>query len=174
MFSDPLLAAMTMLLLFFVGVLVMFLFVIRSMSSFGEEMRESFRKQQMFLADLERQFMEMSFTLRRMQGEDSSSETVGKEEPADIPLLRRDDELLSMLEAAARKKPEYSGFDDQLLPPPVGVPPRTGEYEPNRERRLLEDELLGGTGDLRAPSGAAGTVRTGNAGRRAALSFWDE
>ena len=55
MFQDPFTTGMVMLLLCFMGILLMFLYFIRSLSSQAAEMRESFRKQQLSLADIERQ-----------------------------------------------------------------------------------------------------------------------
>ena len=68
MFSDPLVALMVMLLLCFIGMLVMFLFVIRSLSTQNLLLREGFRRHENILADLEKQFLDMSFSLRQGTG----------------------------------------------------------------------------------------------------------
>lgn len=67
MFNDSLISLMIMLLLCFMGMLVMFLFVIRSLSVQTAALREGFARQQSTLADLEQQIMDMNFALRRMQ-----------------------------------------------------------------------------------------------------------
>ena len=67
MFNDSLISLMIMLLLCFMGMLVMFLFVIRSLSVQTASLREGFARQQSTLADLEQQIMDMNFALRRMQ-----------------------------------------------------------------------------------------------------------
>ncbi len=66
MFSDSLMAMMFMQVLCFVGTLVMFLFIIRSLASQTAAIRDAQRKQQDALADVERQMMDMAFHLRRM------------------------------------------------------------------------------------------------------------
>lgn len=66
MFNDSLISLMIMLLLCFMGMLVMFLFVIRSLSVQTAVLREGFTRQQSALADLEQQIMDMNFALRKM------------------------------------------------------------------------------------------------------------
>lgn len=138
MFADPVVASMTMLLLCFFGMIVMFVFLARTLSNQSGEMREAFRKQQIFLADLERQFMEMSFTLRKMQGEEGA----GGQIAGDATLLGRKDDLLSMLDAAAATK---GGLGDDLLPPPAVSRPLAEEYDPAKDPHLFEDPLLSDT-----------------------------
>jgi hypothetical protein len=66
-FDDALVSLMVMLLLSFAGMLVMFLFVIRSQASQTAALREWFRQQQSALADVEQQLMNIHFTLRQLQ-----------------------------------------------------------------------------------------------------------
>jgi hypothetical protein len=56
-----------MLLLSFAGMLVMFIFVIRSQSSQTAVLREWFRQQKTILTDVEQQMMNIHFTLRQIQ-----------------------------------------------------------------------------------------------------------
>lgn len=168
MFSDPFVAVMAMLILCFFGILVMFVFVIRSLSSQAEEMRESFRKQQMFLADLESQFMEMSFTLRRLQEGAAPQEGNAGPGGGELPILRQDDELLSMLEAAAKKTQPGPGYDDHLLPPPAVARPLAEEYDPLTDPHLFEDSLLA---PPRRPGVEARTKRGGGRAGRSPLSI---
>ena len=162
MFSDPLVAVMTMLILFFAGMVVMVLFLARTIASLREDVQESMRKQQMYLSDMEQQLLQINFTLRPPQGGgDAGKASAAQKPPGDIPLLRQEDPLLSMLEATARKKtasPEFEDqllpppskrknaasleFDDQLLPPPPKGWPQTGEYDPANDPNLFDEAFL--------------------------------
>lgn len=167
MFSDPMVAVMTMLLLFFAGMVLMFVFFTRSLASLREELRESLRKQQMFLTDVEQQFMQISFSLRTLHEGGSAGKTTQASSssvsspaslrtPGDIPLLRQEDPLLSMLEATARKNAAAPGFDDQLLPPSPKSKPQmsnqaanarlANDYDPLNDPHLFEDAFLAGPG----------------------------
>jgi hypothetical protein len=145
MFSNPLVATMSMQMLCFVGIVVIFIFVIRSLAAMNKEMREAFRKQRMFLSDLERQFMKMDFTLRHLQGEGEDTENAGR---ASASLLSQGDDLLSMLEATARGASARKGaYDDQLLPPSLASSsqrPLSEEYDPAKDPHLFDDSLLSG------------------------------
>ena len=150
MFQDPLTTVMAMLLLCFMGILVMFLFFIRSLSSQAAEMRESFRKQQLSLADIERQLMDMSFTLRKLQGGEgeaapadaaSSGLTSQAVQGGGLTSLRQED-LMSLLENASQRKGAPLRFDDQLLPPPSVSRPIAEEYDQTNDPHLFEDSLL--------------------------------
>lgn len=65
MFDNALISLMFMVMLCFVGMLVMFLFVIRSLTAQANTVREYQRQQQTALADLERMIMDISFSLRQ-------------------------------------------------------------------------------------------------------------
>lgn len=149
MFSNPLVAALTVQLLFFMGMVVIFVFIIRTLSSMAEEMREAFRKQQMFLSDLERQCMEMSFAVRRLQDGEAAAQGAA-------PPQAGQDDLLSMLDAAARNmagKP----LDDQLLPPTMPGP-AIDEYDPAKDPHLFDDSAYSQNAGY---SGRATLSRTG-------------
>jgi hypothetical protein len=151
MFQDPLTAVMAMLLLCFMGILVMFLFVVRWLSSRNDELRETFRKQQLSLADIERQLMDMSFALRKLQSGDSDaaasnaamngSDDTGEPRSSDLTSMTQAD-LMSLLENAGRQKGATLRFDDQLLPPPVSAHTATEDYDPVNDPHLFEDSLL--------------------------------
>jgi hypothetical protein len=146
MFSDPLVAVMAMLILCFSGILVMFIFVIRSLVGQRDEMREAFRKQQMFMADLERQFMDMSFLLRNIQGrEETQVPGPGIQSSYDMPLPRDDDDLLSTLESTGRQKnpPLYS---DLLLPASPKTRAPIDDYDPASDPHLFDDSFSPGPG----------------------------
>ena len=68
MFHDSMVALMVMLLLCFFGMLVMFLFVIRSHSVMTATLKEGQRQQQLALSDIERQLMDISFQFREGRG----------------------------------------------------------------------------------------------------------
>ena len=159
MFQDPLTTVMAMLLLCFMGILVMFLFFIRSLSSQAEEMREAFRKQQLSLADIERQLMDMSFALRKSRGDAGetvepglSSNSAKAETGGDALTSMRQEDLMSLLEAASQKKGDPLRFDDHLLPPSVGSRPIVEEYDPSTDPLVFEDSLL--------PEAAFGSYRS--------------
>ncbi|MDR1490592.1 MAG: hypothetical protein LBS65_08975 [Desulfovibrio sp.] len=151
MFADSFVATMAVQVLFFVGLLVMFFSLSRSISAQREEMREALRKQQLYLADIERQMMEINFVLRRLQGvETESAKAAGQGDG--IPGLKSRDELLSILEKA-------SGMGDAetpggiRLPPPVISRPLAEEYDPGNDPHLFDDPLLP------QPSGRRGAGR---------------
>jgi hypothetical protein len=145
MFSDPLVAVMAMLILCFSGILVMFLFVIRSLVGQRAEMREAFRKQQMFLADLERQFMEMSFVLRNIQAKEEAKDSgSGKKPSFETSLSREDDDLMSMLESSDRPKNPPPTYNDLLLPPSPKARATIDDYDPATDPHLFEDSFSSG------------------------------
>jgi len=152
MFSDPLIAVMTMLILFFAGMVLMFLHLLRVLGVQREEFREGMRKQQMFLSDVEQQLQQLGFSLRTGQESGDSSRVPGAAPPrpgGDIPLLRQDDPLLSMLEGSARKHAAPTAFDDHLLPPPPVSRPVAEAYDPATDPNLFEDAFLSGP-DMRS------------------------
>jgi len=144
MFSDPLVAVMTMLMLFFVGVAILFFSLVRMLAALREDIHESMRKQHMYLSDMEQQLMQISFALRALQdGSDASKASHGQKHPGENPILRQEDPLLSMLEATARKNAATPGFEDQLLPPPPPKGrPNMGDYDPAKDPRLFDDDFL--------------------------------
>ena len=145
MFSDPLVAVMAMLILCFSGMLVMFLFVIRSLVGQRDEMREAFRKQQMFMADLEHQFMEMSFVLRNSKGrEEAQDPGPGKKSSFEASLPREDDDLMSMLESSGRPKSPAPACNNLLLPPPKRATATVDDYDPATDPHLFEDSFSPG------------------------------
>lgn len=60
-------ALMLMLLLCFIGMLVMFLFVIRSNTVLSDSIKEATRQQRQTLNDIERQLLELSFTVNKVE-----------------------------------------------------------------------------------------------------------
>ncbi len=83
MFSDPMVSLMFMLLLCFVGMLVMFLFVIRTITAQANALRDGFAGQQKILDDVEQRLMEATFALRALQAQ------TGREEPAGTALEKK-------------------------------------------------------------------------------------
>ena len=165
MFQDPLTAVMAMLLLCFMGILVMFLFLIRSLASQAAEMREAFRKQQMSLADIERQLMDLSFALRKRQGGETGAEPGQAEQGGDSLTSMGQADLMSLLKAASQQKGGTLRFDDQLVPPTPASRPIAEEYDPSTDPHLFEDSLLP-EADYTSYRSRAGRAGTGAVGRR--------
>lgn len=67
MLENSITALMLMLLLCFIGMLVMFLFVIRSNTLLSESIKEAMRQQRQALHDIERQLLELSFTVNKAE-----------------------------------------------------------------------------------------------------------
>lgn len=169
MFSDPVTAVMTMIMLCFGGMIIMFVFFVRSGAVYSEELREALRKQQMVLADLERQIMEMNFALRRLSGaEDSRTASVTRpsssaaSSAAGADAVRSDGELASMLDAATKsgKKLELGSAP---APSPSASRSSAAEYDPASDPNLFENFF--GVQEDRAQRDTKG--RPGMAGRGA-------
>lgn len=94
MFHDSSIAVMAMMLLCFSGMLLMFVFIVRAVSSLNEAQKESFHKQQLYLAQIEQQCIDLKGSLqglrKKMKDEEKQEEDL---------LLRMKDPLESMLEA---------------------------------------------------------------------------
>ncbi len=75
MFENSLISLMLMLLLCFAGMLVMFLFIIKSLSTQIAVLREGFRRQEAAFADMERQVMEITFALRQRHPRNAAEST---------------------------------------------------------------------------------------------------
>jgi hypothetical protein len=136
MFTDPLATTMAMQMLFFVGMVVVFFFLSRAISAQGEETREALRKQQMYLADLERQLMEMSFLLRRRQG---GEEVDLSAEPGRTRNERSQAGPKGGLLPMPPGKSDNRVSDDLLMPPPLPARASTDNYDPEKDPFLFDD-----------------------------------
>ncbi|MDR2800005.1 MAG: hypothetical protein LBB52_01915 [Desulfovibrio sp.] len=141
MFADSFVATMAVQVLFFIGLLVMFFSLSRSISAQREEMREALRKQQLYLADIERQMMEINFVLRRLQGVEAEPVKAAGQGDV-IPGLKSRDELLSILEKASGMGDAETSMGDLRLPPPAVSRPLAEEYDPSHDPNLFDDSLL--------------------------------
>lgn len=173
MFSDPVTAVMAMIMLCFGGMIVMFVFIIRSGAAHSDELREAFRKQQMVLADLERQVMEMNFALRRLSGADEGQASSGVRQAATgsasrLSAARAEDDLSSMLEAASKSGRKLD-LGDTLLTPPSVARPLSEEYDPVTDPHLFDDAF--GSRTSRRQRGEEGRVGTAGGKGRAPLSI---
>ena len=140
MFSDPLLAIMTMLMLFFIGTMVLFFSLARTIASLREEFFESMRKQHMYLSDMEQHLMQIRFALNRLQDSaDAGKASLGNKPLGENASLRQEDSLLSMLEATARKNTAAPGFEDQLLPPSSKGRPVAEKYDPANDPNFFDE-----------------------------------
>lgn len=70
MAESSMIALMLMLFLCFIGMLVMFLFVIRSNTALSESIRDASKQQRQLFNDIERHLMELSFTVNKMEVKD--------------------------------------------------------------------------------------------------------
>lgn len=171
MFSDPVTAVMTMIMLCFGGMIIMFVFFVRSGAVYSEELREALRKQQMVLADLERQIMEMNFALRRLSGaEDSRTASVTRpsSSAAGADVVRSDGELASMLDAATKsgKKLELGSAP---APSPSASRSSAAEYDPASDPNLFENFF--GVQEDRAQRDTKGRPGMAGGGANAPLSI---
>lgn len=169
MFADPTVALMTMLILFFIGMMCMFFFVMRTIGTHKAEMRESFRKQQQVLADIEGQLMDMNFSLRSANEVKEAAKSVPLAPKNPLPFLDEGDSILSLLDAPLSPveaatppplpEPSLPNFEDRLFT----RPPVSG-------RTILDDYDLsinqGGRGAAHATgrSPVAPSVPTGRVG----------
>jgi hypothetical protein len=64
MFADPVSNLMLIVLLFFAGLLVMFVFILRSLEMAAQNQNEARRQLAVSLTDIERKVAELSFALR--------------------------------------------------------------------------------------------------------------
>lgn len=112
MFDNTMISLMFMVMLCFVGMLVMFLFVIRSLTAHASTVREYQRQQQTALADLERMIMDISFSLRQSRpGQPSSTE-----EALGMPAGADTSDLMRFLQADGVARL------GQQFPPPTAPP----------------------------------------------------
>lgn len=169
MFQDPITALMAMLFLCFGGILLMFVFVIRSLAAQAESRKEDVRRQQLMLADIERQLMDMKGALRRHASAAEKEEQKEEHfEPGEaysssdalLPILQGEDPLVSMLETASRLKdpgadtPRESGgklappVREQRNPWPEGMvsaaKKRPVAQSPLQSSLIRSQQLLGG------------------------------
>ena len=119
MFEDSMITLMVMLLLCFVGMLIMFLFVIRSNTAIEASLKEMTRQVQAHLADIERQLMEINYA-NRSQGKTTSASV--------------DDDISSLLGSIGDKNSALRGTHD--LSNSFG-----GDFSGQRTRGLAEEGL---------------------------------
>jgi hypothetical protein len=161
MFDDPQISLMIMLLLCFLGMLVMFLFVIRSLSSQAATLREGFNRQQSTLADMEQQLMDMNFALRRPQKEADSAIGQVRTEQAPIP-----DDLRELFDSGLGVIP--AGNSAMKIDEPVGVsgldlstknysyPSAAGLDQPDEDLLNISLGMEPGTGSKSGGKGSSG------------------
>ncbi|MDR2892439.1 MAG: hypothetical protein LBV80_05075 [Deltaproteobacteria bacterium] len=71
MFADPFSNLMLVILLFFAGLLIMFIFVMRSIESGRRSQEEAHRQLESSLSELDRKFRELNYTVYNMISEDT-------------------------------------------------------------------------------------------------------
>lgn len=136
MFSDPATALMAMIMLCFGGMIIMFVFMIKSNATRADMLREALLKQQMVLADLEHQVMEMNFALRHSYGaENGQASTTSHHLRA---VAKGEVDLAAILDAAAKNSQKLD-LGNGLLPEPAISRPLVEEFDPEFDSRLLEE-----------------------------------
>ncbi len=81
MFNDPMISLMFMLLLCFLGMLVMFLYVVRALGAQNAFLREGLARQQKSLDDHERHLMELVFLMRGKAAAPTGKNGAGESAP---------------------------------------------------------------------------------------------
>lgn len=76
MFANSMIALMFMVVLFFVGMLAMFLFLIRAITDNAEAVRDYHRQQQEMFLDLERSVREISFAMRQDRSRQANGDEI--------------------------------------------------------------------------------------------------
>ena len=115
MFADPFSNLMLLILLFFAGLLIMFIFMMRSIEGNWRNQEETRRQMALSLNDLERKVGELSFLLKSAYG-------TGEELPEEMPVqdTERRLPLLSFSEqddgqvAERRQEEGRAAIDDML------------------------------------------------------------
>ena len=126
MFSDPLVALMLMVMLCFIGMLVMFLFVIRATTNHSHGLRESERRVSLALSEIERQLLDLSYALRQRE---TGGKTGGSSSSDSIPGLETDADLGALLANISSEDVAQGPMADQHLIPGTGGMGRTGGME---------------------------------------------
>ena len=103
MFADSFSALMALIILNFAGMLVMFLFLLRSMDAVQRGIHDLRAQMQLRMTDCEHQIAELNFTLRKREGGQ-----LPENDPLP-PLLRNDDDLREMLETSAARLQKSRG-----------------------------------------------------------------
>ncbi len=125
MFSDPLVALMLMVMLCFIGMLVMFLFVIRATTNHSQGLRESERRTSLALAEIERQLLDLSFALRQRGASDKSNSASSSNS---IPGLESDADLGTLLASISSDGAPHGPMPDQhIIPGMSGLPSLDGQ-----------------------------------------------
>ena len=123
MFADSMITLMIMLLLCFIGMLVMFLFVIRSNTVIETSLKEMTRQTQAHLADIERQLMEINYSNR------NSGKTASTAMEEDISSLLGS--ISETSDALRRSKDFSSDFASSFSGHRAGIKPLDDNGLPN-------------------------------------------
>lgn len=105
MFEDPMISLRVMILLCFMGMLVMFLFVIRSLAAQTAALKDSFTRQQSAMADMEQQIMDMNFVVRQMSKGTSPAAGTAEQTGQSLNIPANLDELFNTSESAKTPEP---------------------------------------------------------------------
>lgn len=134
MFENATVSLMFMVLLGFIGMFVMFLFILRALSQQTTLMKELHKQQQATLADIDRQLMDMHY-LVRLAGE-STGEHAAPQKPDDFP--QDVTELFTPYAPPAVQQPNTGGAFASLDIGTLGTAPEKTDVAPKTSAPVLE------------------------------------
>lgn len=109
---------MVMIMLCFAGMLIMFLFVIRSLGTLSQSLKETERRQQAVLTDIENTVMEIHFSMQRFEDPPGHGDTSA------IPGLEGKTDLNALMDTLTRRDmPDTRPPGEEEIPagPPAGL-----------------------------------------------------
>ena len=135
MFENATVSLMFMVLLGFVGMFVMFLFILRALSQQTTLMKELFKQQQATLADVDRQLMDMHYLVRLVA--EGGTEQATPQKPDDFP--QDVTELFTpYTPPAAQQQPPTGGSFASLDIGTLGTTPEKPVAAPKTSAPVLE------------------------------------
>lgn len=122
MFDDPSVSVLAMIFLCFIGMVIMFICIVRAQAAQLAYLKETQQQQLAMLADVEKHIMDLSFSLRTYQASEASSPT--PKDSSGIPPVTSDAELSSLLAdlSQARQRTSPLSVTQQDLPTPSQQP----------------------------------------------------
>ncbi len=123
MFADPFTAIMALVVLNFAGMLVLFLFILRSLDAVQRAVHEARGSLQLRIADTEHQLNDLAAAIRELSGSKENSSAIPAETQADLG---------AMLEQGVPKLRRQDGFDlpELKLADVAGKPSSTAQKTP--------------------------------------------
>ncbi|WP_027187743.1 hypothetical protein [Desulfovibrio cuneatus] len=134
MFENATVSLMFMVLLGFVGIFVMFLFILRALSQQTTLMKELFKQQQATLADVDRQLMDIHYLMRLAA--EGAMEQAAPPKPDDFP--QDVTELFTPYTPPAAQQPPMGGSFASLDIGTLGTTPEKPGVAPKTSAPVLE------------------------------------